>query len=175
MIQERQNVAAGVESRVIQPGEGYRLALAGGIYTIKATGRDTGGAYALMEMLVPPQGGPPPHRHSREVESFYILEGSLSVWLGNRKLTGVAGSLIIAPPGLTHAFKNEGETAARALMMITPAGLEDFFEEVGSPLKQGAAAPDEITPEDLDRIAATAARYGIEIKLPETEAHPKSK
>lgn len=140
--------------------------VAGGIYTIKATGKDTGGAYAMIEMLVPPQSGPPPHTHSREMESFYIIEGSLSVWQGNQKFTAEAGSLVIAPPGLLHAFKNEGETPVRALALITPAGLEKFFEEVGSPLKQNSGDPEKVASEDLERIVSTAARYGVEIKLP---------
>ncbi len=94
-----------------------------------AVGQDTGGAYAMLEILVSPQSGPPSHLHSREVESFYILEGSLSFWLADQKLSAGAGCLVIAPPGLPHAFKNEGDTPARALLLITPAGLEEFFEE----------------------------------------------
>jgi quercetin dioxygenase-like cupin family protein len=65
------------------------------------------------------------------MESFYIMEGSLSFWLGNHKFTAETGSLVIAPPGLPHGFKNEGETPARPLALITPSGLEKFFEEVG--------------------------------------------
>jgi hypothetical protein len=100
------------------------------------------------------------------VESFYILGGSLSFWLADQKFTCAAGSLIIAPPGLPHAFKNEGDTPARALALITPAGLEKFFEEVGSPIKKGSAAPEEGAPKDLERVIATAPKYGVEIKLP---------
>jgi quercetin dioxygenase-like cupin family protein len=166
MSQKKQKVADRVESRLIQPGEGHRLGLAGGIYTIKATGKDTGGAYAMVEMLVPPHNGPPPHTHSREMESFYIMEGSLSFWLGNQKFTAETGSLVIAPPGLPHGFQNEGETPARALALITPAGLEEFFEEVGSPLKEDSGGPKEVPSEDLERVVATAANYGVEIKLP---------
>lgn len=163
MSQDAKNV---VESKLIQPGEGRRLAVAAGIYTIKAAGQDTGGAYAMLEILVSPQSGPPSHLHSREVESFYILEGSLSFWLADQKLTGGAGCLVIAPPGLPHAFKNEGDTPARALLLITPAGLEEFFEEVGSPLQEGSAGPKVVTPEDLEKVVATTPKYGIEIKLP---------
>jgi quercetin dioxygenase-like cupin family protein len=166
MSQEKKKLENRIESRLIQPGEGHRLAIAGGIYTIKAAGKDTDGAYAMVEMLVPPQTGPPPHMHSREVESFYILEGSLSFWLDNQKFTCAAGCLVIAPPGLPHSFKNEGDTPARALALITPAGLEKFFEAVGSPINEGSAGPEEGTPEALERVIATAPKYGIEIKLP---------
>ena len=159
------------ELRLIQPGlihsgEGRRFAIPGGICTIKATGEDTGGTYAMIEMLIPPQGGPPPHIHSREIESFYILEGSLSFWLSNHKLSGQAGSLVIAPPGLTHTYKNEGDATARVLLLITPAGLEEFFQEVGVPIKEESALSEHFTPENLERMVETASKYGVEPKLP---------
>ena len=159
------------ELRLIQPGlihsgEGRRFAIPGGICTIKATGEDTGGTYAMIEMLIPPQGGPPPHIHSREIESFYILEGSLSFWLSNHKLSGQAGSLVIAPPGLTHTYKNEGDATARVLLLITPAGLEEFFREVGVPIKEELALSEHFTPENLERMVTTASKYGVETKLP---------
>jgi quercetin dioxygenase-like cupin family protein len=99
-VKKRQNLILNQENKelmLIQPGlihsgEGRRFAIPGGICTIKATGEDTGGTYAMIEMSISPQGGPPPHIHSREIESFYILEGSLSFWLSDRKLSGSAGS-----------------------------------------------------------------------------------
>lgn len=164
MSQGKENMNT-AKARLVQTEEGHRLAIAGGIYTIKATGKDTDGAYAMIEMLVPPQSGPPPHIHSREVESFYILEGSLSFWLAGQKFVCTAGCLVIAPPGIRHAFKNEGDTPARALALITPAGLENFFEEVGSPIREKSAGPAEGI-EDLERVIETASKYGIDIKLP---------
>jgi quercetin dioxygenase-like cupin family protein len=173
-VKGRQNLMLNQENKglrliqpgLIQPGEGRRLAIPGGIITIKATGEDTGGTYAMIEMLIPPQGGPPTHVHSREIESFYILEGSLSFWLSDRKLTGSAGCLVIAPPGHAHAFKNEGDAPARVLLLITPAGLEEFFQEVGVPIKEESALSEHITPENLERMVTTASKYGVETKLP---------
>jgi quercetin dioxygenase-like cupin family protein len=169
----RQNLMSNQENKglrliqpgLIHPGEGPRLAIPGGICTIKATGEDTGGTYAMIEMLIPPQGGPPPHIHSREIESFYILEGSLSFWLSDRKFTGSAGCLVIAPPGLTHTFKNEGDATARVLLLITPAGLEEFFQEVGVPIKEESTLSEHFTPENLERMVTTAYKYGVETKL----------
>ena len=173
-VKGRQNLMLNYENkglRLIQPGlihsgEGRRFAIPGGICTIKATGEDTGGTYAMIEMLIPPQGGPPPHIHSREIESFYILEGSLSFWLSDRKLSGSAGSLVIAPPGLTHTFKNEEDATARVLLLITPAGLEEFFQEVGVPIKEESTLSEHFTPENLERMVTTASKYGVETKLP---------
>ncbi len=120
----------------------------------------------MIEMLIPPQGSPPPHIPSREIESFYILEGSLSFWLSDRKFTGSAGCLVIAPPGHTHAFKNEGGEPARVLLLITLAGLEEFFQEVGVPIKEELALSEHFTPENLERMVTTASKYGVETKLP---------
>jgi quercetin dioxygenase-like cupin family protein len=173
-VKRRQNLMLNQENKelrliqlgMIHSGEGRRFAIPGGICTIKATGEDTGGTYAVIEMLIPPQVGPPPHIHSREIESFYILEGSLSFWLSDRKLSGSAGSLVIAPPGLTHTFKNEEDSTARVLLLITPAGLEEFFQEVGVPIKEESALSEHFTPENLEQMVTTASKYGVETKLP---------
>jgi quercetin dioxygenase-like cupin family protein len=166
MLNQKNQELRLIQPGLIQAGEGRRLAIPGGLYTIKATGEDTGGTYALLEMVIPPQVGPPPHTHSREIESFYILEGSLSFWVSDRKLTGSAGCLVIAPPGQTHTFKNEGDEPARVLLLITPAGLEDFFQEVGVPIEAESALSKHFTPENLARLVTTAAKYGVETKSP---------
>jgi quercetin dioxygenase-like cupin family protein len=166
MLNRETKGLSSIQPGLIHSGEGRRFAIRGGIYTIKATAEDTGGTYALVEMLIPPQGGPPPHMHSREIESFYILEGSLSFWLSDRKLSGSAGSLIIAPPGLTHTFKNEEDAPARVLLLITPAGLEKFFQEVGIPIKEGSPVSEPPSSENLEQVVTTASKYGVETKLP---------
>lgn len=66
-----------MSARILNPGEGQMTGVAGDIYTIKASSRDTNGAYTIMEAIIPAQKGPPPHRHSREEESFFILDGEL--------------------------------------------------------------------------------------------------
>ncbi len=162
------NEASRITPKLVAPDEGRRLAVGRSIYTIKAAGEDTGGAYSLMEMAIPPQEGPPPHTHSREAESFFILEGSLSFWVAGRKLIATPGSLVIAPPGFTHAFKNEGDKPARVLMLITPAGFEKFFQEMAAPLTGDESPPPEPRPPGSpERLAAAAAEYGLEINLPE--------
>ena len=63
---------------VLVAGEGRSIWVIGDRYTIKCSGNDTSGAYAMMEAIVPPGHGPPPHIHSREDEAFYVLEGNSS-------------------------------------------------------------------------------------------------
>ena len=141
--------------KVVPPGEGQTLMVAGGHYTIKASGEDTGGAYTLIEMILPPAGGPPPHLHEREEESFYILEGTLQFQVGEESLRAGAGAFVKAPPGLRHAFKNVGTAPARMLMLVTPAGIEKFFAEISQPVGEPPAAP------NLEKIKEIAPKYGI--------------
>jgi quercetin dioxygenase-like cupin family protein len=86
--------------KVVPPGEGHTLMLVGGRYTFKASGEDTGGAYALIEMVLPPGSGPPPHIHEREEESFYILEGTLQFQVGGESVTAGAGAYVKTPRGV---------------------------------------------------------------------------
>ena len=98
----------------------------------KVQNKDTLGAYSLIEFTVKPGTGPVPHRHSREDEAFYVLDGELEFRLGERGervIVVTAGSFIFAPRGIPHTFKNSGTTPARALVIISPAGLEAFFGE----------------------------------------------
>ena len=73
-----------------QLGEGRTVAVVGDVYRFLATGEDTNGKYALWEAIVPPGGGPPPHVHSREEEGFYILEGEITLQIGDKRLVATA-------------------------------------------------------------------------------------
>jgi quercetin dioxygenase-like cupin family protein len=120
-----------MDSGVLRSGEGRSLWVVGDHYTIKAGGEDTGGAFALIEALVPPGSGPPPHIHQREDEAFYILEGELLFHVDGHDIAAGTGSWITLARGSLHHFKNLGDQPARMLIVVTPAGLERFFEEVG--------------------------------------------
>ncbi len=116
------------------------LGVAGGTYTILLTGEDTAGRYCLIDMLVPPGGGPPPHRHDFE-EMFTVLEGEVEFTFRGEKSIGRAGTTVNIPANAPHQFKNQGDQPARLLCMCTPAGQEEFFREVGVPVASRAAVP----------------------------------
>ena len=80
--------------------------------------------------MTPPQGGPPPHLHTREDETFHVLEGELEFVVGERTLSTSAGSVVYAPRGVLHGFRNVGTTHSRMAVIITPAGLESRAGEV---------------------------------------------
>jgi quercetin dioxygenase-like cupin family protein len=149
-------------------GESRTLGVVGDVYRILATGAETGGTYALMDALVPPGGGPPPHVHSREVEGFFVLEGEITFFVGEAKHVATAGAHVSVPIGTPHAFKNESASPARMLILVTPAGLEEMFIEVGAALAPGATETAPPSHEEIERLLAIAPNYGVEILKPET-------
>src|SRR5260370_32729814 len=151
-----------------QPGEGRTVAVVGDLYRFLATGEDTNGKYALLEAIVPPGGGPPPHVHSREEEGFYVLEGEITFTIGEKRLVASAGTFANMPVGTPHSFKNEGSRPARMLISVAPAGLEKMFFEFGVPLPEGSTTALPPTKEEIEKLLAVAPRYGIEIRLPQS-------
>jgi quercetin dioxygenase-like cupin family protein len=149
-----------------QPGEGRTIGVVGDVYRFMATGEDTDGKYAMWEALVPPGGGPPPHVHSREEESFVILEGEIALYLGDERLVAGTGIFANMPIGSQHGFKNETQKPARMLITVAPAGLEKMFFEIGQPVEPGATSAPAPTKEMIDKMVAIAPTYGIEIKVP---------
>lgn len=147
-------------------GQGPTVSAVGDIYRVLATGEQTGGAYALCEARVLPGGGPPPHVHRREDESFFILEGEITFTLDGRKTVARAGSFLQSPRHLPHAFKNEGSVAARMLILTTPAGFEKFLAEFAQPVPSFDSPPLPVTEADIQKLLAVAPKYGIEILPP---------
>ena len=148
------------------PQQGRTVALVGDVYRFLATGADTNGKYALIEALVGPGGGPPPHVHSREEESFYILEGEITFTINGERVVAPAGMFANMPVGTPHSFKNESNKPAKMLVSVAPAGLEKMFMEIGVPLAEGATTASPPTREDIEKLLAIAPKYGIEIRLP---------
>src|SRR5579864_6239491 len=125
-----------MEGRVMNPPvvrqttEGRLIAVVGDVYRFLATGEDANGKYAQWEAIVPPGGGPPPHVHSREEEGFYILEGEITVQIGEERIVATAGMFANMPVGTPHSFRNESAKPAKMLITVAPAGLEQMFFEV---------------------------------------------
>ncbi len=149
-----------------KPAEGRTIAVVGDVYRFLATGEDTNGKYAMWEAIVPPGGGPPPHVHSREEEGFYILEGEITLQVGEKRIVATAGMFANMPVGTPHSFKNELNCPAKMLISVAPAGLEQMFFEVGVPVVQGATTAAPTTKEEIEKLLVVASRYGIEIRLP---------
>jgi mannose-6-phosphate isomerase-like protein (cupin superfamily) len=121
------------------------------------SGEQTGGGFSLVEHPMPARKlAAPLHRHSREDEYSFVLEGRVGALLGDKVVYGQAGDLIFKPRGQWHTFWNAGDAPARILEVISPAGFERYFEELIELLPKDG-------PPDPSAIAALAARYGLEL------------
>jgi len=155
-----------MQSGLLAAGSGPATWVVGDLYTIKASGRETGGAFCLIEVIVPPQSGPPPHIHRREDEAFYIIEGLFTVSIDGQQLTAGPGSWVRLAKGSLHYFKNVGTSTGRMLILATPAGLDEFFLEAGRDADVSKPEDGVATDADIERLLAVAPKYEIEIKLP---------
>src|SRR3954453_4665663 len=116
------------------------IGLAGNTYTTLLTGADTAGRYCLIDMHVPPGGGPAPHRHDFE-ESFTVLQGEIEATFRGDRVTVRSGETIHIPANAPHRFENTSKEPARLLCLCSPAGQEEFFAEVGVRLSSRTEPP----------------------------------
>lgn len=152
---------------LIQQAQGDLYWVLGDLYSFKATGKQTNGTFTVIDQVIQPQGGPPPHVHHREDESFYVLEGRFSFLKGDEQTILEAGAFAYIPKGTVHTFKNISEQQGRLLAIITPSGLEDFFYAIGTPT-DGSATPAEFDPAFMPKLMQLAKSYHMDILLPES-------
>jgi quercetin dioxygenase-like cupin family protein len=131
------------------------LNILGSDVLVKLANADTNGTVAVFQHPVPPMGGPPLHRHSREDEWFYVLDGEITVEVDGERMVLPAGGSAFAPRSTVHAFQNFGTTQARILVMVTPGGFHQFFEKLSA-----------LSSQDPARLDQIAKEYGIEILGP---------
>jgi quercetin dioxygenase-like cupin family protein len=147
-------------------GENPRhVGIAGDTYTIVLTGKDTAGRFCLIDMYIPPGGGPPPHRHDFE-ETFTLLEGELeTTFRGNQKVVR-PGETVNIPANAPHRFQNVSGSPARLLCICSPAGLEEFFLEAGVPVATRTTPAPPLEPaaqaELKARLMSLASKYRTE-------------
>ncbi len=118
------------------------VGLSGDTYTILLTGEDTAGRYTLIDMHVPPGGGPPPHRHDFE-EMFTVLDGEVELTFRGQHSVARAGQTVNVPANAPHAFTNASDRPARLLCICSPPGQENFFLAVGDPVATRTETPPE--------------------------------
>jgi quercetin dioxygenase-like cupin family protein len=152
-------------STYVPSGAGTSYWMPGGEQaTIKMSSGDTYGAYAVVELTIPPQMGPPPHVHHTMEETFYLLDGEMEFVADGTTTTASAGSLVRIPQGALRGYRNVGAEPARVLVFFLPGGFEGFLEEMGQPVTD--ASPPQGGQPDAEKIVATAAKYGCEIPPP---------
>jgi len=149
----------------IEPAGGRAIWHLGARMDFKAVGEDTAGQYWLAEQISDKGYASPLHRHSREDELFIVLDGELTVGVGDRDMAVPAGGVAFAPRGLPHRFRVESPSA-RFLVLTTPAGFERWFFETGTPASDGGTPPPPAGPPDVGALIASLARYGVELLGP---------
>jgi len=154
MTQQAQILHVPAESGPTYWGPGDR-------YTFLVTGAQSGGAYCIVDVRVAFGGGPPPHIHEREDESFYLLEGSLTMTIGDQALEVAAGDFVQVPRGIAHTFTNTSAGMARMLAFFSPAGMEHWFTEAFDPAPDRVSTPPPPTPEMIARMIAAAPHNGV--------------
>jgi mannose-6-phosphate isomerase-like protein (cupin superfamily) len=141
-------------SQVVSSGQAAFVDLGSFGARFLARAADTQGALSVVEHPIPPRTlAAPLHRHSREDEYSYVIEGTMGALLGDRVVVAEAGSLVFKPRGQWHTFWNAGAGPCRVLEIIVPGGFEEMFAEI-------AADPESMVGEGA---AAMDARYGLEV------------
>jgi quercetin dioxygenase-like cupin family protein len=141
----------------------------GDTYTILLSGDDTNGRYCLIDMHVPPGGGPPPHRHDFE-ESFTILEGEIETTFRGKKSVVRTGQTVSIPANAPHSFMNISGIPARLLCICSPAGMEELFRAIGVPVATRTAPPpkpDKVAEEEMKvKTVQLLPKYRTEMVKP---------
>jgi quercetin dioxygenase-like cupin family protein len=149
-----------------QPDSLPHIGLVGDTYTITVTGEQTDGRFCVIDMHIPPGGGPPPHRHDFE-ETFVLLEGEMEATFRGRKSTVRAGDTLNVPANAPHQFHNGSTRPVRMLCIYSPAGQEKFFVEVGVSVATRTTPPPKLSEKEqaafIEKVKALAPKYRTEL------------
>jgi quercetin dioxygenase-like cupin family protein len=140
-------------------------AIPGAVFNFLAMGHETNGRHALIKIFVERGAEPPPHTHSREDESYFILKGSIRYTIGDKRLTVNEGEYVYLPKDVPHSFEILSEQA-EMLMWLCPAGLDQWFWDNSVPATEGKALPIPQGPPPADvikRFVTSLQLYGVEM------------
>ena len=142
------------------------IGVVGDTYTITVSGEDTKGRFCVIDMHVPPGGGPGAHRHDFE-ETFILLEGELTVTFRGEQSVVTAGTTVNVPANAPHQFHNASSAPVRMLCICSPAGQEEFFKEIGVPVDSRKATPPKLNEAQQrafkEKAAKLAPKYRTEL------------
>ncbi len=153
----------GRDGYTLGPDEGDSHWFFNTLTTVKAGGDDTHGAFTLMQYVIPPSFGPPPHIHHVEDEAFYVLDGEFVVTCGDQTWTVTPGSFVLLPRGIVHSFQTWETSPVKLLQMTSPAQFEHYAAEMGEPA--AAMTLPEPAPPDIDKVLAIGKKYNIDFVL----------
>jgi quercetin dioxygenase-like cupin family protein len=147
-------------------GKLHHIGLVGDTYTITIDGDDAKGRFCVVDMHIPPGGGPGPHRHDFE-ETFIVLDGEIEATFRGKKSIVHAGETVNIPANAPHRFHNTSANPARLICICSPAGQEKFFLEVGVPVATRTTAPPKLDDKQmaafLEKAKGLAPMYHTEL------------
>lgn len=154
------------ELTVVDPDDPslLHLGVVGDTYTVLVGGEQTAGRYALIDMLIPPGGGPPPHRHDFE-EQFHVLDGQITVTFRGEPVIAGPGTTVNVPALAPHFFKNTGDRHARLLCMVSPSGMEKYFAAFGVEVDGRTAKAPQLSDQEIQDALAAAAPLAVDYKI----------
>lgn len=132
----------------------------GHLMSFLVTSKDTSGSFALLHGIEIKGLEPPPHIHTREDESFYLLDGEIIYNVGNEVFKAKKGDWVFLPGNILHSFRVQTEQV-EVLIHLSPGGFEEYFREMSEPAKTYTVPPRPQGPPDVKGIVETASRYGI--------------
>jgi quercetin dioxygenase-like cupin family protein len=145
-----------------QAGQGEARWWFAGLAEIKATAEDTDGRLTIVEVTEPAGAEAPLHVHHREDEGFWILEGSVTVYVGDETIEASAGDFAWGPRDVPHRY-TVGENGCRMLFICTPAGFENLVRDMSVPAEARTLPPPSDEDPDMEMVAAVAQKYGCEL------------
>ena len=160
---------------IIGPTDGASVTLQTIGVRFMIPGSDSDGRISLVEHPMPPRAlAAPLHRHNREDEYSFVLEGRMGALLGDDVVEAGPGDLVFKPRNQWHTFWNAGDEPCRILEIIAPAGFEDFFRELSAMGGAMQAPPEELAALggryglsfDLDSVPELAERFGLQVGEP---------
>ena len=147
----------GKRAKALRKDEGEKLQVLGAEVRFLCDAQSTGQAWSLMEVVLPKDGGPPPHDHPWD-EAYYVVEGEVRFMLGDDVRHFKGGDFVYAPGGTLHAFQGASDKPARVLVFDAPAAAEGFFRDVHREVKQ--------MPGDLPKVVEIGARHKLRFAPP---------
>jgi quercetin dioxygenase-like cupin family protein len=162
MTQTNQTPTQALDPLAVPGDEGEARWWFAALAVIKATAADTGGQMTIVEMWEPPGAQAPLHVHHREDEAFWILEGDVSIQVGDETIEASAGDYAFGPRDIPHTYK-VGDTGCRMLFICTPGGFEGLVRDMSVPAQARTLPPPSDEQPDFERLSAIVGRHGCEL------------
>ena len=160
IVKAQEPLVASLKPVMAEPELSNSLWYIGHLMSILISSEDTNGSFALMHGYEIQGLEPPPHTHTREDESFYLMDGEITYTVGGKTLNAKKGNWVFLPRYIQHSFKVITEQA-EVLILLSPGGFEGYFRDMSEPAKELVIPLRPQGPPDVKRIVETASRYGI--------------